>query len=116
MKAIIFTRSFEAPDELINFCTSIGYNNTDFINDFNLMFDSRVIEFCEQKLSTLYDEMVYKGKDSHYYRIGFAGAGYIRDIDITRKWRLRYSCVDAPIIDYIDVCVNEYGFTYIMSE
>lgn len=115
MKAILFSYWFEAPDELNKFCKSIGYKNPDYSNNYDLMFDSRVVEFCEQRLSGLWNEKVYKGRDSHKFRIGFAGAGYIRDIDTTRKWRIKYSNVDAPIIDYVDINVNDYGYVSVVS-
>lgn len=115
MKAILFPYWFEAPDELNEFCKSIGYDNPDYSNNYDLMFDSRVVEFCQQRLSNLWNEKVYKGRDSYKFRIGFAGAGYIRDIDTTRKWRIKYSNVDAPIIDYVDINVNEYGLVSVVS-
>ena len=116
MKAILFPYWFEAPDELNEFCKSIGYKNPDYSNNYDLMFDSRVVEFCEQRLSNLWNEKVYKGRDSYKFRIGFAGAGYIRDIDITRKWRIKYSNVDATIIAYVDINVTDYGLVSVMSE
>ena len=112
MKAIIFSTNFQAPDELNDFCKSIGYDNPNYSNNFDLMFDNRIIDFCEQKLSKLWDEYVYKGKESCNFRIGFAGAGYIREVDITKKWIIRYNNVDAPIITYININVNKYGYTY----
>lgn len=115
MKAILFPYWFEAPDELNEFCKSIGYNNPDYSHDYDLMFDSRVVEFCEQRLNPLWNEKVYKGRDSYKFRVGFAGAGYIREIDTTRKWRLKYNNVDAPIIDYVDIVVNDYGMISIVS-
>ena len=115
MKAILFPYWFEAPDELNEFCKSIGYDNPDYSNDYNLMFDSRVVEFCQQRLSNLWNEKVYKGRDSYKFRIGFAGAGYIRDIDTTRKWQLKYNNVDAPIIDYVDIIINDYGYVSVVS-
>lgn len=116
MKAILFSYWFEAPDELNEFCESIGYKNPNYSKNYDLMFDSRVVEFCEQRLSKLWSEQVYKGKKSCNFRIGFAGAGYIRDIDTTRKWRLKYNKVDAPIIDYVEVDVNDYGHVSIVSQ
>ena len=116
MKAILFSNWFEAPDELNNFCKSIGYENPKYSTDFDLMFDPRVIEFCEQRLSKLWNERVYKGKESYKFRVGFAGAGYICDIDTTRKWRLQYNHVDAPLIDYVDIKVNDYGRVSIISK
>ena len=115
MKAILFSRWFEAPDELNEFCKSIGYDNPDYSNNYDLMFDRRVVEFCEQRLSGLWNEKVYKGKESYKFRCGFAGAGYIREIDTTRKWRIKYNNVDAPIIDYADVNVNDYGHISLIS-
>ena len=116
MKAILFDSYFEAPDELNNFCKSIGYENPNYSNNFDLMFDQRVVEFCKQRLSRLWNEQVYKGKESYKFRVGFAGAGYIREIDTTRKWRIKYNNVDAPIIDYIDVNVNDYGYVSLISK
>lgn len=116
MKAIIFSYWFEAPDELSDFCKSIGYNNPDYLNDCNIMFDTRVIEFCEQRLTNLLKEDVYKGRTNHRFRLGFAGAGYIREIDTTKRWRIKYSNVDAPIIDYIDIRINDYGHVSVVSQ
>lgn len=116
MKAILFDYYFEAPDELNEFCRSIGYENPDYSNNYDLMFDQRVVEFCEKRLSGLWNEQVYKGKESYKFRIGFAGAGYIRDIDTTRKWRIKYNNVDAPLIDYVDIKVNDYGYVSVISK
>ena len=118
MKAILFDYYFEAPDELHNFCKSIGYDDDPrlYYLNYDLMFDERIIEFCEQRLSNLWGEKVYKGKESYKFRCGFSGAGYIRDIDITRKWRLKYNAVDAPIIDYVDIRVNDYGHISVVSQ
>lgn len=110
MKAIIFPRWFEAPDELEDFCKSIGYDNPDYSNNYDLMFDHRVVEFCEHRLVKLWGEKVYKGKSTDKFKIGFAGAGYIREIDTTKKWMVSYNNVDAPIIEYIDIEVNKYGY------
>ena len=115
MKAILFDYYFEAPDELNDFCKSIGYDNPNYSNNFDLMFDHRVIEFCKQRLSRLWNEQVYKGKESYKFKVGFAGAGYIREIDTTRKWRIKYNNVDAPIINYVDVNVNDYGHISLIS-
>lgn len=115
MKAILFPRWFEAPDELNEFCKSIGYKNPDYSNDYDLMFDSRIVEFCEQRLSPLWNENVYKGRKSLKFRVGFAGAGHIREIDITRKWRLKYNNVNFPIVEYVDINVNNYGMVSILA-
>lgn len=112
MKAIIFPYYFEAPDELNDFCRSLGYGpNPVYCNNCDLMFDQRVVEFCEKRLSKFWTEKIYKGKSSSKFRCGFAGAGYIREIDTSRKWRLKYNNVDVPIIEYILVDTNQYGYT-----
>ncbi len=116
MKAIIFDYYFEPPDELKNFCESIGYKDNDYSTNYDLMFDKRIVEFCEKRLNNLWNEKVYKGKESIKFKIGFAGAGYIRDIDTTKKWRIKYNNVDAPIIDYVDVVVNQYGYVKVKSK
>ena len=115
MKAVVFSGWFEAPDELIEFCKNIGYENPDF-KSLDLMFDKRIVDFCEQRLSKLWDENVYKGRQTYMRKIGFAGAGYIRDIDTTRKWRFKYSHVGAPIVDYVEIHVNDYGEISIVSQ
>lgn len=113
-KAILFDYCFEAPEELIVFCRSIGYDKPDFANDFDLMFDERVISFCEERLSPLWSEKVYKGRESYNFRCGFAGAGYIREINTSRSWNLRYNKVDAPIINYVNVSTNKYGYLTVL--
>ena len=110
MKAIIFDSCFEAPEELINFCKELGYEISNRFNRFDIMFDSRIVEFCEKRLSPLWGDRVYKGKESYKFRVGFAGAGYIRDIDTTKKWVIEYNHVDSPIIKYVYINVNKYGY------
>lgn len=113
-KAIIFDYCFEAPDELVDFCKNIGYSNPDFANDFDLMFDQRVVKFCEKRVEPLWSERVYKGKESYAFRCGFAGAGYIREIDTSKVWNLRHNNVDAPIINYVEVNTNKYGYLSVL--
>lgn len=94
---------------------SYGYDgNPDFANDFDLMFDQRIIEFCEKRLEPLWSEKVYKGRESYAFRCGFAGAGYIREIDTSRVWNLRHNNVDAPIINYVEVSTNKYGYLSVL--
>ena len=113
-KAIIFDRWFLPPKELDEFCKSIGYESPDYANDFELMFDQRIVEFCESRLSKLWNEMVYKGREDSRLKIGFAGAGSIRNIDTSRTWRIRYNNVDSPIIDYVDIDINDYGYVMLI--
>ena len=115
MKAIIFDFLFEPPEELYKFCKELGYNGYDYSYNYDLMFDGRVVEFCEKRLSSLWGERVYKGKESYKFRVGFAGAGYIRDIDTTKKWMIKYNHVDAPVICYVDIQENKYGHVSIKN-
>ena len=114
MKAIIFSDWFEPDDEFKDFLYSIGYKNF-YSRNFDIMFDQRVVDFCTKRLSKLWDETVYIGKQSSYFRCGFAGAGYLREIDTTKKWIIKYNNVDAPIIEYVDVKVNNYGYLSIIK-
>ena len=116
MKAVIFSNHFEPPEEFVKFCEEIGYNFYSPATRFDLMFDRRVVKFCEERLTQLWNEKVYKGKASCIYRIGFAGAGYIRDIDIKRKWMVGHNNVDAPIIKYVDVKINNYGHVALLRD
>lgn len=109
MNAIIFSNLFEPNDEFKQFYESIGYQTDKIASNFDLMFDPRVVDFCKNRLSKLWGEKVYKGKESSKFRCGFAGAGYIRDIDITRPWIIKYNHVDAPIIEYVSIDINTYG-------
>lgn len=112
--AVIFDRWFIATDELNEFCKSIGYENPDYPNDFDLMFDPRVVQFCQQNLTKLWGEHVYRGRESCDFRCGFGGAGYIRTIDTSKTWRLSYNHVDAPVIDYVQVSTNKYGYLSVL--
>ena len=117
MKAILFPYYFEAPDELNELCKHLGYgDNPDYYNNYDLMFNDRVIAFCEQRLTPLWGEKVYRGKESYKFRCGFAGAGYIRDIDTSKQWRIKFNQVDAPVIEYVKVNVNKYGYVSIIPE
>lgn len=109
MKAIIFSGSFEPPQELIDFCEQKLDLDARYIDwsDNEIRFDPAIVKFCEERLSPLWDEMVYKGKDDYRFRVGFAGAGHIRDIDINKPWTLVYSNVDAPIVRYVST--DSYG-------
>ena len=115
MKAVIFSEWFEAPDELRDFVISCGY---DFFSsqNYDIMFNPRVVDFCEKRLSPLWNEMVYKGRENYKFRCGFAGAGYIRDVDVNKCWIIKYNNVDAPIITYVDVDTNKYGYTKLIKE
>jgi len=108
MKAIIFSFWFEAPAELDAFCQSIGYVNPNYRNNFDLMFDQRVVEFCEARLSEFNGRKIYKGTDSRNFLVGFAGAGYVYDIDTTKKWTLLRES-SRPVINYCTVSTDKYG-------
>lgn len=110
MKAIIFSDWFQPTDEFKEFCHSLGYTDENYNKNFNLMFDERVIKFCEERLTELWDEKVYRGRESTSFRVGFCGSGYIREIDVDKKWVIERSNVDAPIITYVEPEVNRYGF------
>lgn len=116
-KAIIFSSWFEADDEFHEFCKSLGYNlkpneygNKSDLN-FDIMFDPRVIEYCEKHKSKLWNEYVFKGKESFNFRCGFSGAAYFREIDTSKMWTIKYNQVDAPVITYVKIITNEYGYT-----
>ena len=115
MKAIIVSRFFEEPYELNKFVVSCGYDFFDNQN-YDIMFDPRIVEFCEKRLSPLWGEMVYKGKENYKFRIGFAGAGYIRDINVNKNCIIKYNHVDSPIITYVDVNTNKYGYTRLLEK
>lgn len=55
-----------------------------------------------------------RGRESCDFRCGFAGAGYIRQIDTSKTWRLSYNHVDAPVIDYVQVSTNKYGYLSVL--
>lgn len=115
MKAIIFSDWFEPNDEFKEFLCSIGYTNLNFKN-FDMMFDQRIIDFCSKRLTGLWDEKVYRGKESYKFKCGFSGAGYLRDINTTKKWIIKYNRVNAPVIEYVDVKVNKYGYLSIIED
>lgn len=112
--AIIFDRWFLPTDELNEFCKSIGYENPDYSNDFDLMFDQRIVQFCQENLSSLFGEQVYKGRNTCDFKCGFAGAGHIRAIDTSKTWRLAYNRADSIVIDYVDVSTNKYGYLSVL--
>lgn len=112
--AIIFDRWFLPTDELNEFCKSIGYENPDYSNDFDLMFDQRIVQFCQGNLSSLFGEQVYKGRNTCDFKCGFAGAGHIRAIDTSKTWRLDYNRFGSIVIDYVDISTNKYGYLSVL--
>lgn len=116
MEAIIFSNWFEPDDEFEQFCKSLGYQTDRISTNFDLMFDPQIVKFCKSRRSKLWGEKVYRGKESYKFKCGFAGAGYFRDIDTTKPWVIKYNHVDAPIIEYVSVDVNEYGHLKLKSD
>ncbi len=114
-KAVIFSSWFEPPMEFVEFCNSIGCSFSRVVfSDSGITFDPRIVEFCEKYAEGRAGEKVYKGRKTAQYKCGFAGGGYIREIDTAKRWRLAYNNCDAPEIEYIDVRTNEYGFTKVV--
>ena len=116
MEAILFSPWFVPTKELKDFCDSIGYVSSKYYLNFKLMFDERVINFCKKRTSSLWGEQVYKGERTYSRRCGFAGAGYFRKIDTSKKWVIERNDVDAPIVTYIDVVTNDKGYTSLIKQ
>lgn len=112
-KALIFDSWFEAPDNLIDYIVSLGYNKRNYKNNFDLMFDERVIDFVKNNLKTFRGNNRFQGKESYNFKIGFAGCVSIVEVDTTRPWIVEYGNDDGVKIKYIKIEKNEYGYVTI---
>ena len=114
MKVLYFDRHFEPKQEFIDYISSLGYKY--WWNNLTLKTDPRVIKFVEDRLEILWgNDHMYKGRESYNYRIGFAGAAIVLDVDETRKWDLKFTQTDYPIVRYVDVLTDVTGYTRVVE-
>ena len=110
MKAIVFSQYFEAPDELDNYCTELGYKEPDYTSP-DIMFDQRIIDFCQERFyKSTGSEGCYIGRPSKDFLCGYAGAGYIRYIDTSRLWHIDFNLGrGTPTIQYLNIIINDHN-------
>lgn len=112
----MFDYCFEAPDEFLDYIKSLGYNTKTYCRNFDLMFDERVISFVEDRLVKFHGNLIYKGKDSYKFKIGFAGHMQIGEVDTSKQWIIERDRYDMFKISYVSLISNKYGFTILKKE
>ena len=78
-------------------------------------FDPEIVQYIKDHADWhAYGEVRYamKGAPTYEFKIGFAGTATVIEVDIDRKWMIRYSHCDTPYPVYIEEKTNEYNYTY----
>lgn len=114
-ECVIFTRNFIPDEKFKEFIETIGYGEADIlvnrIDPGAINFDSQVIEYIKEHSNWHgWDKVEYsmKGAPSTMYRIGFAGAATIVEINTDLLWTVGWDDVDNPFIRYISC--NKYNY------
>ncbi len=112
-KEIIFeTGNFEPTEEFLNMLHSFHY---DYLS-LEARMDERVIQWIKENGSVFDDCLVYKGKSSYNYKIGFAGLLFIIPVDTEKSWRLvPYGKRDLKQVAYVQVNRSPIGMTSLLE-
>lgn len=118
-EVLLVTEKFDAPDELLDFLKSIGYDSMESVYERYgyEVFDIRIINFIKNSnlLRVCNGSCVYFGKAFNKYRpkdritIPYIGFGIMRltTVDISKPWNIFIANNGIPQIEYVD-----YSITY----
>lgn len=112
-ECVAFDKVYIPDENFKKFYESLGYSEID--RTFGKMnFDSRIIQYIKDNSNWhSYGEAKYsiKGAKSSRFKIGFCGAATIIMVDTEKQWVIGYSNGDTPYPIYIEMRVNEYGYS-----
>lgn len=120
-KFVVFDGGFNPTKEFNEFLESIGYSGdaiSSNITDMN--FDSRIVEYINDHRdgTLMWNKQCYpfiKGRLTLERLVGYTGRAIIAEVDTDRLWRLRVTNY-IPMITYVSVNTNKYGFTSLREE
>lgn len=111
-KEIIFTSGiFELDDKFKKFLRGIGYT---YLSE-EAREDARVIQFIKDNGTSFWGYLVYKGRESYNFKIGFAGFAYIINVDTSKQWILEYTDTDLRKVSYVKVNTSNNGMISLES-
>ena len=114
-ECVIFDSFFKAPEEFEEFYRQRGYTGIEMYLYGKMNFDPEIVQYVKDHADWhAYGETKYamKGAPSYDFKIGFAGTATVIEVDIDRKWMIRYSHCDTPYPVYVEEKTNEYNYTY----
>lgn len=115
-EVIIFDGCFVPTIDFADYCIKKGYRAIDFIGVSSMCFDPDIIQYVKEHSDWhAWGKAKYsmRGAKSTKFRIGFAGAATIIEVDIDRKWNIRYSNGGVPYPVYISFETNDFNYTTI---
>ncbi len=112
----VFSNVYLPDENFRKFYERLGYTEID--RTFGKMsFDPRIIQYIKDNSNWhSYGEAQYsiRGAKTSLFKIGFAGAATIITVDTEKQWVIRYSNGDTPYPLYVEMKVNEYGYSQMM--
>lgn len=111
-ECVIFDRHFIPPQEFKEFYESIGYLDYDVGMSEDMSFDPRIVQYIKNHNNWhAWDKAKYAmcGAPSSQFKIGFAGAATVIEVDVDKTWTIRYSNGDVPYPSYVKIEKSKYG-------
>lgn len=116
-ECVIFDTWFVPPEEFREFFEQRGYQSCDMFQLGKMNFDPEIVQYIKDHANWhAWDKAKYsmKGAPSCDFKIGFAGAATIIEVDTDRPWCVKYSNGDIPYPVYAYIRTNEYNYTNIV--
>ena len=113
-ECVVFDAWFVPPEEFREFFEQRGYQPCDMLQFGKMNFNPEIVQYIKDHANWhAWDKMKYsmKGARSSDFKIGFAGAATIIEVDIDRPWGIKYSNGDVPYPIYYVIRSNEYNYT-----
>lgn len=117
-ECVVFDAWFVPPEEFREFFEQRGYQPCDMLQFGKMNFDPEIVQYIKDHANWhAWDKMKYsmKGAHSSDFKIGFAGAATIIEVDVDRPWGIKYSNGDVPYPIYYAIRSNEYNYTNVVG-
>jgi len=111
-ECVIFGHFFIPPKDFKEFYESIGYSDSDIVINEDMSFDPRIVQYVKDHNNWhAWDKAKYamRGAPSSLFKIGFAGAATVIEVDVDRTWKIGYHNGDVPYPIYIEIKRSKYG-------
>lgn len=118
-EVIIFDRCFVPTMEFADYCMKKGYDITSFFGITPMCLDPDIIQYIKEHSDWhAWGRAKYsmRGAESTKFLVGFAGKATIIEVDVDRKWNIKYDNGDVPYPVYISLDVDEFNHTSVSFE
>ena len=117
-ECVVFDHWFVPPEEFREFFEQRGYQSSDMLQNGKMNFDPEIVQYIKDHANWhSWDKAKYsmKGARSSDFKIVFAGAATIIEVDTDRPWGIKYSNGDVPFPIYYAIRTNEYNYTNVVA-